>query len=130
MTVFAAIVYIVSAKNRETEFYEDLYKEGISKANLFFEAKASPEIMHSIYKNNIEYIDEVEVAIYTTGFQLLYHDANDIDIVKETPELINNIYKGGSHNRFYVGKYQAVGFLFTYNNTQYVVTAAAYDGYG
>ena len=130
MAAFATIVYFVSAHDRKIGFYDDLYKEGISKANLNFEAKASPETMHSIYKNNIEYIDEVEVAIYTTQFDLLYHDAKDIDIVKETPELISKIINSKKNIDFYVDKHQAVGFIFHHNNTQYIVTATAFDGYG
>ncbi len=130
MTAFATVVYLVSAHDREIEFYDNLHREGVSKANLFFEAKASPDIMHSIYKNNIEYIDEVEVAIYNNKADLLYHDANDIDIVKETPQLIQNIVENNKNSKFYVDKYQAVGFLFNHNNAQYIVTAAAYDGYG
>lgn len=130
MAIFATVIYLVTAHNREVEFYKNLYREGVSKASLFFEAKASPETMHSIYKNNIEYIDEVEVAIYDTEINLLYHDAKDIDIVKETPQLIQNIAANNKDYTFYVGKYQAVGFLFNYNNAHYIVTAAAYDGYG
>lgn len=130
MTIFAAIIYIVSAHDREIEFYDDLYKEGVSKANLFFEAKTSPEVMHSIYMNNIEYIDEVEVAIYNSDCELLYHDAKDIDIVKETPSLIKQILDDKKVVNFYVGKYQVVGFIFDFNGTKYIITAAAYDGYG
>lgn len=130
MTVFACFIYFFSRYDREAEFYDDLHKEGISKANLFFEAKATPEAMHSIYKNNIEYIDEVEVAIYDIHFNLLYHDAKDIDIVKETPELIESIIKSSKTIKFYIKSYQAVGFIFNHNNNHYIVTAAAYDGYG
>lgn len=130
MLFFATTIYLVSAHDREKEFYDDLQKEGVSKANLFFEAKASPETMHSIYRNNIEYIDEVEVAIYTTDFKLLYHDAKDIDIVKETQDLIDKINSEKKNIKFYVGEYQAVGFIFLYNDTRYIITAAAYDGYG
>lgn len=57
MTVFALVIYFMSAHDREVEFYNGLYKEGVSKANLFFEAKTTPDVLHSIYKNNIEYID-------------------------------------------------------------------------
>ncbi|MCD7973218.1 MAG: ATP-binding protein [Candidatus Azobacteroides sp.] len=130
LLIFAVMVYWVSAHDREKEFFEDLKKEGISKANLFFEAKASPEIMHSIYKNNIKYINEVEVAIYDVKFNLLYHDANDIDIVKETPELLSLILRTGNMVDFYVGEYQAVGFVFLHDEETFLVTAAAYDGYG
>lgn len=130
MMIFAIIIYLSASRDREKEFYDDLRKEGISKASLIIEGKASPEIMHSIYKNNIEFIDEVEVAIYTMQDSLLYHDAKDIDIVKETPELLKQIKSENKGIRFFEGKYQAVGFLFRYNGTSYIVTAAAYDGYG
>lgn len=130
MTIFATVIYLVTVHDREVEFYDNLYREGVSKANLFFEAKASPETMHSIYRNNIEYIDEVEVAIYDSTAFLLYHDAKEIDIVKETPELIQHIISSSKQSKFYVEDYQAVGFLFNHNNAHYAVTAAAYDGYG
>lgn len=130
MTIFAIVIFFVSAHDRESEFYNDLYKEGVSKANLFFEAKVTPETMHSIYKNNIEYIDEVEVAIYTPRFDLLYHDAKEIDIVQETPGLIERIISSKQNINFYVDKYQAAGFIFNHNDSQYIITAAAYDGYG
>lgn len=130
MTIFAAVIFLVSAHDRESEFFDDLYKEGISKANLFFEAKASPETMHSIYRNNIEYINEVEVAIYRPPFDLLYHDAKDIDIVKESPQLIAKILQSKHNINFFVDKYQAIGFTFNYHNSKYVITATAYDGYG
>lgn len=130
MMAFAVIIFLVSSRDREKEFYEDLKKEGFSKANLYFEAKATPEVMHSIYKNNIEYINEVEVAIYSKNEDLLYHDAKDIDIVKETPQLLKEILNSPKGLNFYENKYQAVGFLFTHNNENYIVTAAAYDGYG
>lgn len=131
MMIFAAVIYLMSSRDREKEFYDDLRKEGISKASLIIEGKASPDIMHSIYKNNIEFIDEVEVAIYTMQDSLLYHDAKDIDIVKETPELLYRIKSNAKNGiRFFEGKYQAIGFLFRYDNINYVVTAAAYDGYG
>ena len=130
MTVFALIVYSVSAHDRLSEFYDDLNREGFSKANLFFEAEATPEILHSIYKNNIQFIDEVEVAIYDTDYRLLYHDAKEIDIVKETLKLLNKIKDSERDIRFRVGKYQAVGFKFNRDGSTYLVTAAAYDGYG
>lgn len=130
MLVFATVIYLMSARDRENEFYAGLKREGISKANLYFEAKATPDVMHSIYKNNIEYIDEVEVAIYDKEQQLLYHDAKDIDIVKETPQLLTLILDSEKGIKFYEKKYQAVGFLFSHSNADFVVTAAAFDGYG
>ena len=130
MSLFAVIIYLLSAFDRQAEFYADLYKEGVSKANLFFEAKMNAETMHEIYKNNIAYIDEVEVAVYSSDHQLLYHDAKDIDIVKETPELLNTIAQSAHSVLFYEGKYQVVCFVFKHHDRHFIITAAAYDGYG
>lgn len=130
MIVFAVVIYIISSHDREREFYDDLRKEGVSKTSLVLEGKVQPEVMHSIYRSNIEFIDEVEVAIYTHNDSLIYHDAKDIDIVKETPELLAKVKEGKSDVLFFVGKYQAIAFLFHYKGLDYVVTAAAYDGYG
>lgn len=129
MTVFASVIYFLSAGNREMEFYNSLHKEGLSRANLFLQAKVDAETMHSIYQNNREYIDEVEVAVFDTSFTLVYHDASEIDIVKESQELIDEIRRQ-QLVRFYVQASQVVGFLFEYEGRDYVVTAAAYDGYG
>ena len=130
MIVFAVVIYIISSHDRERESYDDLRKEGASKTSLVLDGKVLPEVMHSIYKSNIEFIDEVEVAIYTKNDSLIYHDAKDIDIVKETPELLAKVKEGKSDVSFFVGKYQATAFLFHYKGDDYVVTAAAYDGYG
>lgn len=43
--------------------------------------------------------------------------------------MIDEILKQGVIE-FYVGKYQAIGLLYTFEGKDYVVTAAAYDGYG
>lgn len=130
MLVFASVIYFVSSRDREQKFFSDLEREGFSKANLFFEVQTTPEIMHSIYRNNIKYIDEVEVAIYNSDQELLYHDAKEIDIVKETPELLTQILESPQSINFYEGKYQAVGALFKYHGNDHIITAAAYDGYG
>lgn len=130
MLIFAMVIYFMSSRDREQKFYSDLQREGISKANLFFEAKTTPEVMHSIYRNNIKYIDEVEVAIYNSKQELLYHDAREIDIVKETPTLLTQILEAKNRVTFYEGKYQVVGFRFSYAGSDQIITAAAYDGYG
>lgn len=130
MTLFAGIICLFSALDRQVEFYADLYKEGVSKANLFFEAKMNAETMQEIYKNNSTYIDEVEVAIYDQDHRLHYHDAKEIDIVKETPALLSAIAQSMESVTFYEGKYQVVGFVFHHRDSDYLVTAAAYDGYG
>jgi two-component system sensor histidine kinase ArlS len=129
LLVFAAIILISAKENREKEFYALLKKEAITKANLFFNAKVNSKTLQNIYRNNRETLNEVEVAIYTTSFQLLYHDAVDIDVVKETRPMIDEIAKK-SEIQFYLNDWQVIGIKYKFQQKEYIVTAAAYDGFG
>lgn len=121
------IIYVVSAKARQGAFKVTLCSEAITKANLFLEKKVDAQTMQHIYLNNTQFINEVEVAVYTRDFQMLYHDAAEHDIVKETAEMIRQICENEEMD-IPVGKgYQAVGILY---KGEYVVTAAAHDRYG
>ena len=122
-------IYMMTERNRDRAFYRDLEKEAITKAHLFLENKVSGKTMQSIYMNNKVFINEVEVAVYRPDFKMLYNDAYKNDIVKETPKMIKQIMVN-KRIYFHVGKYQAIGMLYPFNNHNYIVTAAAYDGYG
>lgn len=129
LLLFATIIYFSAKKNRETEFYSLLKKEAITKANLFLNAHVDKKVLQDIYHNNRKILNEVEVAIYDTSFVLLYHDAVDIDFVKETKPLIDEINEKGSIE-FYQKNWQVVGLRYEYNGKQFIITAAAYDQYG
>ncbi|MCF0055461.1 HAMP domain-containing sensor histidine kinase [Dyadobacter sp. CY356] len=129
LLVFASLVYYSAYQNRENEFFKRLHQETITKANLFFAAKVDAHTLQTIYKNNMETINEVQVAIYDTNSNLLYHDAADIDAVKETRQMMKTIMNH-KYIRFYQGDWQAVGLLFTFDNNKYIITASAYDKYG
>lgn len=129
LLAFASVIYFSARENREKEFYSLLRKEALTKANLFFNAKVETQILQDIYRSNREILNEVEVAIYNKDFTLLYHDAVDIDFVKETPQMINNIYQKGEV-KFYQEDWQVIGFRYPYQGKDYVITAAAYDQYG
>ncbi|HBW79852.1 MAG TPA: hypothetical protein DEF78_05770 [Sphingobacterium sp.] len=92
-------------------------------------AKVDKKTLEDIYHNNRKILNEVEVAIYDTSFDLLYHDAVDIDFVKETPAMLQNILKN-KEIRFYQDKWQVIGMTFPYKNKTYLITSAAYDQYG
>lgn len=129
LLVFAAVVYFSAKENREKEFYIALKKEAITKANLFFNAEVPTQTLQDIYRSNRQILNEVEVAIYDLNFNLLYHDAVDIDLVKETPEMIQEIYNMGE-KQFYQEDWQVVGIPYNYNDTTYIITATAVDQYG
>jgi two-component system sensor histidine kinase ArlS len=129
LLAFAFIIYFSAKENREKEFYAVLKKEAITKANLFFDAKVDTKTLQDIYRNNRAILNEVEVAIYDSNFVLLYHDAVDIDYVKETPEMINEIFKKGE-KQFYQEKWQVIGLRYEYESKNYIITATAKDQYG
>lgn len=122
-------VYYVSARTRSETFYRSLEQEAVTKAHLFLSGKINPSIMHSIYLNNKNFINEVEVVVYQPPFHMLYHDELKSDIIKETPGMMNRILKQ-KRIHFKVGKYQAVGITYHFRKKQYIITAAAYDQYG
>lgn len=123
------LIYLVSEHTRSRTFFHDLKKEAVTKAHLFLQEQVDAPTMQSIYLNNRKFINEVEVAVYTTDFRMLYHDAIQNDIVKEDRKMIDDILKN-REIEFYVGDYQGVGMLYSWEGKTYVVTAAAYDGYG
>ncbi|WP_448780681.1 HAMP domain-containing sensor histidine kinase [Bacteroides congonensis] len=127
--VFVMAVYYVSEHSRSNAFFRNLQSEAITKAHLFLNNQVDAATMQSIYLNNRQFINEVEVAVYTPDFRILYHDALQNDIIKETPEMVTRILKRKTIN-FYVNEYQAVGLVYTFEGKEYIVTAAAYDGYG
>lgn len=129
LMIFAVLIYYSASQNREIEFYNRLRNEAITKANLFFTAKVNTQTLQTIYKNNRETINEVEVAIYDTTFHLHYHDALEIDIVKETPQMIAKIQKQQILS-FYQKEWQVVGVLFPFEQKKYIIFATAYDQYG
>ena len=127
--VFITAIYYVSEHSRSNAFFRNLKSEAITKAHLFLNNQVDAETMQSIYLNNKKFIDEVEVAVYDTDFRMLYHDALQNDIIKETPEMIERILQKKEID-FYIEDYQGVGIIYTFEGKDYIVTAAAYDGYG
>lgn len=131
-TVFLACmftVYYLSERIRSNTFFHTLKGEAVTKAHLFLSHMVDARTMQSIYWNNQSFIHEVEVAVYTPDFHLVYHDAADVDRIKETPAMIRDICRKGNWE-WNIGAYQAVGLTYVYQGKTYVVTAAAYDGYG
>ncbi|MDE6100075.1 MAG: HAMP domain-containing histidine kinase [Paramuribaculum sp.] len=123
------LIYVISQHDRVQTFSHDLKGEAITKAHLFLNGQVDAETMQSIYLNNRRFIDEVEVAVYTTDFRMLYHDAIDNDIIKEDRAMIDRILKEKEID-IKAGEYQGIGLVYNFAGRDYVVTAAAYDGYG
>lgn len=123
------LIYLLSEQARSRTFFHDLKSEALTKAHLYLQNQVDAQTMQSIYLNNRKFINEVEVAVYTTDFCMLYHDAIQSDIIKEDRNMINDILRR-KEIEFYIGRYQGIGMLYSFGGKDYIVTAAAYDGYG
>jgi signal transduction histidine kinase len=126
---FSLMIYFSNANGREEEYFKRLRQLAITKTNLLLDAKVQPAVLQLIYKNSLNSLPQEEVAIFDTGFNLLYHDAGDIDRVKETRGMIDSIISL-KEIHFYVGDLQAIGFIYPYERKTYVITAAAKDDDG
>jgi len=126
---FSLVIYFSNANQREEEYFKRLRQLAITKTNLLLGAKVQPYVLQLIYENSLNTLPQEEVAIYDTDFHLLYHDAMDIDKVKETTGMIDSI-RTLKEIHFYVEDLQAIGFVYVFQGKTYVITAAAKDDYG
>ena len=129
LLAFALSIYFSFSNSREEEYFKLLKHTAMTKADLLLDAKIQPSVLQLIYRHSENSLFQEEVAIYDTSFRLLYHDAVDIDKIKETKEMIDEIISK-KEIRFYEGQLQAVGLLYHHNGVSYVITAAANDQYG
>ncbi len=129
LLIFALSVYYDSSMSREEEYFKRLKQQGATKANLLFDTKVAPDVLQLIYKKAPDSLFQEEVAIYDTSLNLLYRDAVKVEKVKATIGMADSILSQ-KEIRFYLGKFQVVGFLYEHNNSRYLITSTAMDGYG
>lgn len=127
--VYSITIYYSSKEAREKSFYSELQNEAIAKADLFFQSSLPEQEMHKLYRNNNRTLNEVQVAIYDSKDQLVYHDDAKVDYVKETPEMLAQIFEKKKIS-FFMNDLQVVGMVYHHNGKTYAVTAASYDKYG
>lgn len=126
LLAFALAIYFSNAHEREEEYYKRLRQLAITKTNLLLEAGVQPAVLQLIYKNSLSTLPQEEVAVYDTAYHLLYHDAGDIDKVKETTWMIDSIVNQ-KEIHFYYEDVQVTGFTYIFRGKTYVITAAARD---
>lgn len=126
---FTYAIYLSYVYNREEEFYKKIQLQAITKADLLLAAKVDANTLQTIYESSYNVLFQEEVAIYDTDFELLYHDAVGIDIVKETSDMLQRINQEGEIF-FKQGDWQVVGIRYEFDGQTYLITAAAYDAYG
>lgn len=129
LLALAAMVLTLATSNRKTEFFRTLQKEALTKANVLLNSRIDAATLQEIYRSNRSTLSEVEVAIYNTDFELVYHDAVDIDIVKETPDLLASIAAKGVVS-YTQDAYEILGTVLRHRGKDFIITAAAIDEAG
>lgn len=129
LSVYSITIYYSSKEAREKSYYGELQNEAIAKADLFFQSSLPEQEMHKLYRNNNRTLNEVQVAIYDSKDHLVYHDDAKVDYVKETPEMLSQIFEKKKIS-FFMNDLQVVGMVYHHNGKTYAVTAASYDKYG
>ncbi|RXM40281.1 two-component sensor histidine kinase [Chryseobacterium sp. CH21] len=129
LSIYSISIYYSSKEAREKSFYSELQNEAIAKADLFFRSSLPEQEMHKLYKNNTRTLNEVQVAIYDVDKKLVYHDDAKVDYVKETPEMLSEIFQKKRID-FFLNDLQVIGMVYHFEGKTYAVTAAAYDQYG
>ncbi len=129
LSVYSITIYYSSKEAREKSYYGELQNEAIAKADLFFQSSLPEQEMHKLYRNNNRTLNEVQVAIYDSKDHLVYHDDAKVDYVKETPEMLAQIFEKKKIS-FFMNDLQVVGMVYHHNGKTYAVTAASYDKYG
>jgi two-component system, OmpR family, sensor histidine kinase ArlS len=129
LLIFAMLIMIVASADRRLSFENALRNEAITRANLFLKAEVDPGTLQAIYQEDRQLQRQIEVAVYQPPFTLIYHDAIEQDLIKETPEMIQQIMAQGELY-LTVEHWEGFGILMQFNNQPYVVTAAAYDAAG
>ncbi|WP_288448321.1 ATP-binding protein [uncultured Chryseobacterium sp.] len=127
--IYSVSIYYSSREARVQSFYSELQNEAIAKADLYFRSSLPEQEMHKLYKNNTRTLNEVQVAIYDSNKQLIYHDDAKVDYVKETPQMLAEIFERKKID-FFLNDLQVIGMVYHYEGKMYAVTAAAYDQYG
>ncbi|HWK05521.1 MAG TPA: ATP-binding protein [Puia sp.] len=129
LLAFSLAIYFYNANQREEEYFKRLRQLAITKTNLLLGAHVEPAVLQLIYENSLNTLPQEEVAIYDTAFHLLYHDAMNIDRVKESRAMIDSIISM-KEIHFYVDDLQAIGFIYNFDKKMYLITAAAKDDDG
>jgi len=129
LLIFVLFFYVSFSNDQKEEFYNLIKQHAITKVYFLFDLNIKPEVLQTIYANNSARTINEEVAIYDSNYRLIYHDAENKDIVKETTQLLDSIAKN-KEVRYKLNDYNVTAFTLSHNDQIYIITAAAIDRYG
>ncbi|MBC3784971.1 HAMP domain-containing sensor histidine kinase [Spirosoma utsteinense] len=126
--VFCAVIYTLSERYRQTEFYEQLRQEALTSAQLLFGRETiSPQLFKLLDKNQMTVLNQEEIIIYDNQNKIAYESGTDYLTVPV--ETLNQI-RLQKQVQWRQDDREIVGVLFSDRYNHFVVLASGVDKYG
>lgn len=128
--LFATLtIYVLFAQFREREFYLRLNEKATATAKLLVDQNnVDAALLKLIDKNLRGILPQERVVIYNTLGEIIYN-TDDEKKIKISENLITAI-RSQKTVKFKQDNFEVLGINYYYNNTNYIVIAAAIDIYG
>ena len=129
MIVSSVAVYLLSAHYRQVDLYERLKSKANVTARLLIKVdEIDINLLRKIEKGNPMSLPDEKVIIFNYKNNILF-STDENNAIKTDINLLNKIRLEGEV-KYKQGKYEVLGFLYSYKYDRFVVLAAATDIYG
>jgi len=129
MIVSSVAVYLLSAHYRQVDLYERLKNKANITARLLIKVdEIDINLLRKIEKGNPMSLPDEKVIIFNYKNNILF-STDENNTIKTDINLLNKI-RLESEVKYKQGKYEVLGFLYSYKYDRFVVLAAATDIYG
>lgn len=128
LTSITISIYFFSANYREQDFYRRLQNRAINTAKVLREVReVNADLLRRMERNNPASLVNQDIVIFNYKNEELYNSEGSF--VPVSPQLIETI-KQEKEIRYRQGEFEVLGFIFSDQQDQFVVIAAAVDVYG
>ena len=123
LLVFTYIIYFISEKNRQDEFFDRLDYKIIWRAEFIFDAKMSDSLMRKLHQKNQKLLNEAEISVYDSNENLVF---SDVKMNFKDKKVISKIKKK-QRLEWTNGNMQYLGIVYSYNNQDFYMIGRAKD---
>lgn len=129
MIVSSVAVYLLSAHYRQVDFYERLKNKASVTARLLIKVdEIDINLLRKIENGNPMSLPDEKVIIFNYKNNILF-STDENNAIKTDISLLNKI-RLEDEVKYRQGKYEVLGFLYSYKYDRFVILAAANDIYG
>src|SRR6218665_2927698 len=123
LLVFTYIIYFISEKNRQDEFFDRVDYKIIWRAEFIFDAKMSDSLMRKLHQKNQKLLNEAEISVYDSNENLVF---SDVKMNFKDKKVISKIKKK-QRLEWTNGNMQYLGIVYSYNNQDFYMIGRAKD---